>query len=661
MKKFTASIFLLCAATFSVSAQKIAKDPEFAEWETTPVVHPVLPEYAHLPAYYILNSVNIDYRYEGKGMTQYYTAHKIVKILDEKGIASFNTISIPVFHNARIQTIKARTILRNGKVHEIAKEMIKTTTNEYGSYEVVIAMEGVEKNAEVELLIKEIKNSASFGTEMFQFQIPVQHTYFELSYPKEIVFEEKGYNGFPDAKDTLLRSNRRKIKIYKADIPALEKEPYSFYDLYRMRAEYRMSYFTDENEKTRLNTWNDLAKYMHEQAYHLTDKEKASANKFISTLGITNKGTELENIKKIEDGIKNSIVLYSDIDDEHADHLDSIISKKAATTSGYVKLFATCFTLAGVKHELGITTNRYEHAFDGKFENWNTMNDYVFYFPSLKKFLAPTSIYYRYPIVPDEMINNKGVFCGIPPVGNLTGVISQIRTITPLGPYESLKNINAAITFSKEMEPLADITYSYSGYAAMSLRTGIMLRSGDRKSETIRNQITLAEKPEYITKYAMNNESFDNYYTNKPLEITATVQAPQLIEKADKKYLFKLGDVIGKQTQLYKNTERKLPVDLDYPNSQNRTITVTLPKGYKVLNPEVISKQADYVDHDGRPVISFISKYTITKGKEGDKLTVTINEYYSQLHFSVTEYERYRNVINAASDFNKVTLVLAKK
>ena len=662
MKKLTFCIFLLCALAISAFAQRVPHDPEFADWETTPYSHPVPPEYANLPAYYVLNSININYKYEGKGMSTYYSEHKIIKVLDERGIKNFNTISIPVYHSAKIQTIKARTILRNGKVHEIPKEMIKVTTNGSGTFQVVIALEGVEKNAEIEYLLKEIQQESFYGDETFQCEIPVQNTWFTMSYPKELHFEAKSFNGFPEAKDTLLKSNRRQMKIYIADIPALEIEPYSFYNLYLMRVEYRLSYFVDEgDEKIRLYTWDDYAKDIHDNTYKITDKEKAAANKFISTLGVTNHGTELENIKKIENGIKNNIVLYAYVDALHADNLDSIITNKAATPHGYMKLFAACFTLANVQHELGITTDKHEHRFDTKFENWGTIDHYVFYFPTLKQFLSPTNVYYRYPMVPDDIVNNKGVFCAIPPAGKLTGAICEIKTITPLPANESHYNITADITFSKEMEPQADITYSYSGYSAMDERTAMMILTGEKKIDAIKQLITIADKPEDIVKYSISNEAFDNYYSNKPLEISATVITPQLIDKADKRYLLKIGDMIGSKTQLYKKSERKLPVDIDYPFSQNYTITVNIPKGYKILNPETIRKQADYVDANGKPVIAFTANYKITKNKAGDKLTVTIYEFCSQLHFTTTEYEYFRHVINTAADFNNVTLVLAKK
>ena len=80
------------------------------------------------------------------------------------------------------------------------------------------------------------------------------------------------------------------------------------------------------------------------------------------------------------------------------------------------------------------------------------------------------------------------------------------------------------------------------------------------------------------------------------------------------------------------------------------------------MNPEAIKMKSDFVDKKMRPVIGFSSDYTLkTDKKNGDKLVVTITEFYSQIHFPTADYERYREVVNSAADFNKVSLVLAKK
>lgn len=689
MKKLSSLIFLFSIAALSVSAKQRTASiyrEKFEEWADKPIVHPVPPEYKNEPAIVLLNDISYDLRVESKSVNKYLTIHRIVKVLDDKGIEEFNTADLPVHPGTRVPSIRARTILPNGKVKEIAQDMIKVTKNPHGWWSVIIAMEGVEKDAEIELLIKEIVTEDFFGTEYFQFPIPVLTTHFSMSYPKEIVLEEKGYNGFPDAKDTILH-NRRRMSVSLYDIPKLKPEPNSFYDIRLMRMEYRLNHFDyiNENNKERRYTWSDLGRRIYDVYSKITDKERAAVNVYLSELGVKQNGDELENIKKIEEGIKTGIVQYGFVDyeerkivlatnqmrsvslydvayDQTKDVLDSIIRKRAATPSGITKLFVACFVQAGVNFELGLAGNKYQSYFDPKFENWDNMIYHVFYFSDYKKFLSPNSAYLRYPVVPDEMANNKGVFCTIPPNGFPTGQLSEIRTITPLSVNESQSNIAAAVSFTTDMDAQIDISYSYTGYSSVDLRDELALEPKNKEKDLVKRIVTIADRPESILKYTISNEGFNNYWTNKPLEITATVNTSNLTEIADKNYLFKVGKIIGPHHQLYNDDERQLPVDLEYPYSQNRTITLNLPVGYKVLNPEAVRMHADYVNKDVQPVISFSSDYTIIPDKKnGDKMVITINEFYKQLHFSPEGYEHYRAVINKAADFNKATLIIVPK
>ncbi|MCW3123580.1 MAG: hypothetical protein JWQ38_3072 [Flavipsychrobacter sp.] len=663
MKKLLAYIFLFSAAAGTVSAQKkLSRKAVYSEWEATPALHPVPGEYKNEPAFYVINNVEMDYRYEGRSMNLYYTLHRIIKVLDNKGIESYNKVIIPVSRNTRVPLIRARTILPNGKVYEVAKEMMKVTKDESGRNTVVIAMEGVERNAEIELLVKQIRPGSMFGDIDFQYNVPVQNTVFELSSPADIPFEEKGYNGFPDA-ESVIENNRQHITITKENIPAMRPEPHGYSNLYSMRAEYRVKNFIDknENDNKQIYTWDDLGKTLYNNHCKITEKERTAVNKYLTSLGVAGRGDEGDNIRKIEDGIKNNIVLYAYLEGDKTDDLDSIISKRSATENGYIKLFAACLTQAGVKNELGITTDRTEHVFDSKFVNWGNMEHYVFYFPNLKRFLAPASIYTRYPFVPDELLTTKGVFCTIPPDGFVTGGLCEIKTISPLPASESRRNITAKVNFSNDMNAAVDATYSYSGYPAAELREELALLPKEKTKDWIK-KLVQSEKAEDINKYTISNEGFEHLYSNKPLEINASMNTPQLVEHAGSKYLFKLGDVIGDQGELYSEKERVMPVDLSYPYSLNRTITIKIPKGYKVLNPESIRINADYTDKNVKPVIGFKSDYVLKTDKvNGDALIITVSEFYSQIHFSTQEYQQYRKVFNAAADFNKVTLIMDKK
>jgi hypothetical protein len=554
----------------------------------------------------------------------------------------------------------------DGKVKDIAKDMIKVTKNEYGQNMIVIAMEGVEKNAEIELLLKEITPTYNYGSEQFQFSVPIADARFSMSYPKEMIFEEKGYNGFPTVRDTII-NNRRRINISRYDIPAYTPEKYSYNDLYKKRLEYKLVRYVDENENDTkpLMGAEDVAKDIYDSYIKLTDKEKKSVNKYLTELGVAGSGSEFEKIKKIENGIKNNVVLYADVEGDD-NSLDSIINKKSATGAGYIRLFTACFAQAGVNFELGYAGDRRERKYDAKFENWGNMDNHVFYFPHQKKFLSPLNPYCRYPIVDEEILTSKGVFCAIrpgeQPKGIATSSFADIVTIEPLPASESVEKQVAIISFDKDMNTKVDATYTYSGYTSTGLRKEIATVKPERKKELMMKLTPLAEKPEQIIKYAVANEGFENYYSNKPLEVFTSVSTPGMTTKAGTEYLLKVGSVVGAQKSLYGKEPRRTPVDLDYPHIYSRTITIEIPKGYKVLNPEQLKKHADYVDKNVNPVAEFTTTYELIADKvKGDRLVVNVQEYYKQIHYSLLEFEHYRNVLNTAADFSAVTLAIAKK
>jgi hypothetical protein len=66
----------------------------------------------------------------------------------------------------------------------------------------------------------------------------------------------------------------------------------------------------------------------------------------------------------------------------------------------------------------------------------------------------------------------------------------------------------------------------------------------------------------------------------------------------------------------------------------------------------------DVFDPDkGERTMEFHSYYKT----EGNKVTVLIDEDYRQIGYPLSMYEKFRKVINASADFNKVVLFLEKK
>lgn len=650
MKKSILILIACCLILFSAKAQY---DPP-GTWKSNPKLHLVSGELAKESAIIILDNRHIEYKEEGDNTFVYRTIHRIIKVMDDKGIESFNTIELPVGSN-KIERLQARTILANGTVKEVPKDKIKLSKNEEGEESYMFAMEGVEKNAEIELMYREKRNFSSFGGEQLQFGIPTVKAEFTLVIPETARFETKGYNGFPTAQDTLI-AGKRYYYATTGNIPALEEEQYSNRDALLMNISYRLSYMDGDNADVRLLTWDDLAKRLYNNYYRITDKEKKVVEKYLASIGVSDKDTDEQKVRKIEDAMKINISMSEDIEDESYLKLDKIIDKKLTTESGFVSLFLACLQVADIPHEYGLTTNRFVSPLDDKFENWNSLDISVVYFPKLKKYLSVTAIFYRMPFIPPAAAGNKGIFLKTTSLGNITSAIATVRKI-PFMPLEaSNNNIEAEVKFGKEMVPMVDMNVSFQGYSANGIRESFIYGPKDKEKELVQSLVNVATKPEYIKSYSIENLALNNYYENKPLNVIATIESPQLMEKAGPKYLFKLGDVIGRQVEMYQEKERKLPIDLIYPHGLYRTIILNIPDGYKVVNPETIRIAVEHKSTSGQQTMAFISDYKM----EGNKMYITVKEFYGQVNYPASDIDIFKKVINAAADFNKVVLVLEK-
>jgi hypothetical protein len=689
MKKLTSFIILFSVVALTVSAQKklyLQQHPRWIEWADTPLIHPVPPEHASQPAVMLINDIGIDYRVEGGYIVKHSSRHSLIKVLDARGVNTYSTITIPLNFGTKVSLVKARTISPSGKIHVIDKKRILIGYGENDNYVIVIPTEGVEVNSEIEYLVKEINPCDYFGKMYFQYSIPVAKTRFTISYRKNMVVEGKSYNNLPEIKPEYV-NNRNRYLLEIDNIPALLPEENSYYNLRRMAFEYRVSYYLNENnEKIKLNTWNNFARTRFDKYYKLSEKERRAANKYLSDLGVQANGDEVTNIRKIEQGIKKHIALYDRVDyeerkevmahqtirsmsinaagyDNPKDVLDTIITKKSASEFGYIKLFSACLTQAGVTHEIGWAWDKTKFTFDPKFESWLGLGDHpVIYFPHQKKFLSPINRAIRYPIVTKDIIGSKGLFITIPTKGEVTGTLYKTRRITPLTAQETKHNISAVVSLNKSMDAKVDISHEWYGYQSVGIRSHLPFVRNENMKKYAGEILELTSNYNNIVSYSFSGEDHNYYYTNTPLTLYASVNVPTLVNKAGNRYLIKAGKLVGKQDNLYPEKKRLLPVDINYPKSYNYTITIDIPKGYKILNPEDIRMSADYLNGELDQVIGFASDYKLIKdNKNGDKLVITVSESYSQLHFPVFEFERYRQVYNTAADFSNLTLVLGKK
>ena len=680
MKKLSILMLSLVVGSFVANAQQ-QQPMHFDNWAAKPQMHPIPVHYFNEHAVMLLNSEKRDYVFEGSGITMYSTVHKLIKVLDKKGIEEFNQITVPFTQDeSRVDSVKARVILPNGTTHDLTYRMLYI-----GSGGLFFALDDVEKNAEIELLIQYKAVSSYFGSIYFQYDIPVLNTYFELNYPKEMFMNLKGYHGFPSGNEEMVHGHKQ-VKIYQAEIPALEDEDHSYYDLYRMRLEYGVDHFVSRGGYQRYDqyTYDKLAQNMYTRFYDknmldrrlpnrknvrldqvgFKESEQQSIGKFLTAIGIRGTETDRQKIRMIEEGIKTTVLQHWELEGNGGENLDTIVAKKTASPVGMVKLFSACFRAVGIDHEIGKVSDRSEHLMDGKFINWAPLEDYVFYFPDFNAYMAPSEPYYRFPEVPYSMLNNKGVFVRTnPEMGYVVGsdvaeATADIRKITPDETHPSTYKATTEISIGADMSAMADITCAYTGYNAADVREELAKAPKQKIKEIIKGEVKLAERQEDLIRYSTSNESFNAVYQEKPLIINGIVRVPYMVEKAGNRYLVNVGKAIGQQESLYDDDERILPVDLDYPYTNTHTVTVNIPQDYKITEIEGLKSYVEETDRDnGNTLAYFKSDYTIT----GNKLVITVTESHPKIHYAVREYNDFRKVINAAADFNKAVVVIESK
>jgi hypothetical protein len=109
---------------------------------------------------------------------------------------------------------------------------------------------------------------------------------------------------------------------------------------------------------------------------------------------------------------------------------------------------------------------------------------------------------------------------------------------------------------------------------------------------------------------------------------------------------------------LYQETERVNPIEMQYPNQYDYTITVEIPEGYAVEGLSSLNINERYVSKSSNEVLAkFESSYEL----KDDRIVITIQEFYKTNEFELSQYEEFRNVINAASDFNKAAILFKQK
>ncbi len=606
----------------------------------------------------ILNESRIlDFFYNDKGNLECNEIfHKTIKVYNQAEIDDNNQIYLSMEDANELIEIKARFISKDNKITEVDKHNIKTLENleSKGDYK-IFAIEGVAVDGIIDYYYI-IKTSPSLYSGYYvQSSIPKFNVSIIISLPQNLRMVTKTYNNLKEMKDTLLETLEKRVYTLSSDfIPALESEPYSLYKSNLQRVEYVVCYNYSKN-RTRFYTFNEAAQTYYDNLNTLEKSENKALKSFISEMKISNKLSAEEKIRKVELFIKTHINFIKKSGEEFV-AIDKITTNKYANSTGLIRLYINIFKEMDIDAQPLFTCDKSNKVFDKNFDAWNSLDDNLIYFPEIKKYMIPDHWAFRLGLIPEDFIDNYGLFFKRTKVSDIESYIPETKLISFPTYHESGDSIFLEVKLTEELtNTKSDLRRVLTGYSASEIQPFYKLMDADQKKDILKHFAALSIETAKTENVKVKNTEPEDFYV-KPLIISCDIENAGFIEKAGSNVLIKIGEMIGPQAELYnENKERKLEVVHNHNRHYYRKIIIHLPKGYKVSNLTDLNMNVHINDGDF-PSAAFISKASL----KGEILEVDMLEYYSKMKYSISEYEVFKAVINAAADFNKKILILTE-
>lgn len=648
--------FWMTGLVLFVSFQFHAQDFSFKEYhwdEKNPAVS-IPQQYKDENEVILLRNIKIELAVKGKAATQYYMIHEKKYINSNDAIERNNRVYIPFKVDESLIETKLRVILKDGKVLLFDKKDIKEEIDEEREIKYnYFAINGLDKGSIIEKIFMLEENPELEGkTIKLQSNVPILHNEFQLIYPKHLKFKTKCYNGLEEpvlsaSKDSL----QGILTVSSSNVPGLEDdEKYANRDLKLKMFRYKL----DENHFTgakNISSYSKFTSNFFDRINPELDKKQLKVlEEFCSQIPKSN--DPQEQIWNIENKIKKTINY-----NKYAasfETITDILKAKQANKVDMLRMYLAVLKQFNIESKVVLASNRYEIPFDKEFESYENLDECLLYFPSIKKYLTPTEVEYRIPFYPDNLGNNNGLFITQKIFGGVAMGISEVSFIE-LPSAEVTKDLmDISIDFSEDVEnPKITTEIAFGGYTAVNFQPIKDFASAEQYQAFLKSVAKNYTLDVDYTSLKTENEGLD-YVGKKPFIMKIGFDGKELVQKAGGNYLFSVGKLIGSQMELYQENKRVLPVEIDHPHSYIRTIKIKLPKGMKAKNLEKFVMDFK-TQISGKTEAGFVSNFSEKNGE----ITVTNTEFYNVVNFPLENFASYKDVINAAADFNKIVIILS--
>ncbi|MFL1012389.1 DUF3857 domain-containing protein [Flavisericum labens] len=606
------------------------------------------------PIIAVKDKILTEFFFQEEGLVEYFLEHRVLWLNSDDKIEDYNKVYLPYTSNSELKVNRARVINKNGEIIELDESKILTAQDEEtGRNYKFFAFEGIEKGSFIEYYYVVRRYPRYKGNKItLQSDYKKNNVEFDLFAPNNLIFEFKTYNDTPEITRDTISKDKLHWNLKIDQIESLENEEVSAYNASKKAIVYKLDRNTADNSKD-ISSYGKVAQNLYAFYYdELKGKTQNLLKKFIKEATKDEELNEEALIRKLEFFIKSNVYVTEDSSSNFKD-LDEILNKKIANEVGLLKLYAALFKTLNIKHEIVLTSNRQDLKFDKNFEANNFLTDFLIYFNKSKKYLSPIELNSRYGFPPAYLTDNYGLFIKEVKVGDFVSGLGKVKYVKPIKADKTVDKMKIDVDFEKNniSNCLVKLHRSMTGYYAMYFQPYIHLTKDEAKKELIEGFAKNINEDINITNNEIINDD-PELFGVEPIQFIIDFNTEALVENAGKKYLLKVGDLIGRQMQLYQEKERVLPVENEFTRSYYRTINITIPEGYKIANLEDINIKNSFMKN-GEETLIFHSYFAL----DNNLLTITADEHYRENIIATENYEDYRTVINSAADFNKLVLV----
>jgi hypothetical protein len=649
MKIFIPLIMALCHMALSL-AQDIEK---IAVWTENPDVSEISSDNEKENVVGLFIKETYEYYYDTEGnLTSIHNFHQRLRLNNDEAINNFNKLSVSLSNVIEVIEIKARVIKPDGNTIDFDQNNIREIIDENtGRNFKIFAIDGIEQGDDIEYLISRRMNGSFFGRTFFQYYYPVQKASFELISPTNLKYAAKGYNGFPNPIVSELEDGRNKLNISADNIPALKNLKYAYYEPRRARLEYKLEYNLARG-RGQILTWDEASQRVYEMMYFEVNPK--ITKKWTKAMRIKD-GSAFYKAAQIEEYIKSNIYVQDYHIPEFSD-LGFVYANKVTSERGIVRLYANLFKAFDINHVLVITSDRSDIVFDPDFHSWNYLDKYLIYLADEDTYIDPSVNTFRIGCVDGDITATYGLFIERVKLGTFESAVGKIRYINPTPFNSNYDNMNIEISVDVDNTAARIVnTRGFKGLSGGYYSRIYKSRDEENKLELLKNLMqTKAPNPNYKTIKTIEKSNIE-FINDAEFIIFSDFTSTSFIEVAGINLLLAIGESIGPQVELYYQEERLIGGESGYNRWYYRKIIFEVPEGYRVVNPEAADIDINE-KNDDTIIFNFTSKHSYT----GNIYTVDIDEYYNEIIITPEQFEGFREVVNAAANFNKVVLVLEK-